>query len=50
MICIAAVVSVAQEEQVRHGRWMLGMVSLDLEDSTCIRSELEKAIEVLNTH
>lgn len=48
---VAAEVSVAEEERVRHARWMLGMVGLGLEDSTCKHSqyELEKAIEVLNT-
>ena len=48
---VAAAVSVAEEEQVRHARWMLGMVRLDLEGFTCKHSEfeLEKAFEVLNT-
>lgn len=47
---VAAAVSVAEEEQVRHAQWMLVMVRLGLEDSTCKHSEfeLEKATEVLN--
>lgn len=42
--------SVAEEEQVRHVQWMLGMGSLGLEDSTSKRSVfgLERAVDVLN--
>lgn len=40
-------ISVAEEEQVRHAQWMLSMVRLGLEESTCKHSEfdLEKAIK-----